>query len=88
MDEKNLLILKLQNEVSRLNSEVKFLRKVLEEAHISIDRLRAADTRAEIEQESSLLAEKITPTHAQFMYSMFKGRKDVYSKRAILKNGR
>ena len=50
-------------------------------------RLRRLLTQAGISYALPLREEVITPQHALFFYSVFKGRKDVYSKRTPRKDG-
>jgi len=46
------------------------------------------DTVIENIQTGSIKQETITPDHAKFFYSLFKGRNDIFSRRAKLKNGK
>lgn len=63
----------LQQRIRDLEQEVRRLKNLLKQAGISY---------AELPRE-----ERITPQHALFFYSVFKGRKDVFSKRTPRKDG-
>ena len=93
MNEKDKAIKELQEQVKLLQSEVEYLQNILDDAKISYAMKTSTEARNldktinELCQGERIIFEKITPRHANFFYSMFKGRSDVYSKRSKLKKG-
>ena len=74
MEDKDKLIRELQQQVHVLQTEVSKTQTEVPEIQ---------DTNhTEAFQASRILPETITKNHARFFYSMFKDRRDVYSKRA------
>ena len=84
-----------------MQKRVGYLEKLLDEADISYDKdcneyredinNAVSDQNLKESQEnqgSRIISETITKDHAKFFYSMFKGRTDVYSKRAAKPNAK
>ena len=69
---------KLKSEIKLLNEEIIRLHKILDDAGIKYD----------IEEKTNILGESITKEHIRLFYSLFKGRKDVYSKRTVRKDSK
>ena len=71
----------LTEHIKQLEEENKYLKKLLDDAGISYDR---TDKIIEMSEPDaiSIKEETITENHVNFYYSMFKGRKDVYSLRS------
>lgn len=88
MDSKDKIIKELQQKVYTLESHVAYLHRLLDHAKIPYNE---NDIKSENVNTNSLniknqgeriIQEHITPEHAKYFYSMFKGRMDAYSKRA------
>lgn len=80
----------LKARIEQLELEVKYLRSLLDQHGISFETLFSLESkqnRLKTSQGNRIIPYSVTPEMARFFYSMFKGRKDVYSKRANLKNG-
>ena len=100
-ESKEQTIKRLQERVGVLQKRVGYLEKLLDEADISYDK-DCNEYREDINnavsdqnlkesqknQGSRIISETITKDHAKFFYSMFKGRTDVYSKRAAKPNAK
>ncbi len=100
-ESKEQTIKRLQEQVEVLQKRVGYLEKLLDEADISYDK-DCNEYREDINnavsdknlkeyqknQGSRIISETITKDHAKFFYSMFKGRTNVYSKRAAKPNAR
>jgi len=90
MNEKDKAINELQEQVKLLQSQVEYLQNILDDAKISYamktltEEINLDKTIIELNQGERIIFEKITPSHANFFYSMYKGRSDVYSKRSKL----
>lgn len=94
MDNKDKIIQEQREKINLLNEEIKRLQTLLSQAGISYGKsirekeilaARQADSDVddmELSQAQFIIPETITQKHAQYFYSFFKGRKDVYSKRA------
>ena len=94
MDNKDRIIQEQREQIRLLNEEIKRLQILLSRAGISYSKgiqekevltVRQADpamSEPELSQDQCIIPEMITQKHAQSFYSFFKGRKDVYSKRA------
>lgn len=90
-------IIRLQDEkIQSLNEEIMRLRKLLVQYGIHEDGTISAGITSDTQHNSSLhhceqgqriIPEVITPKHAQFFYSYFKGRKDVYMRYMFLAVG-
>lgn len=98
-EDREQTIKKLQERNGALRGRVKYLEKLLDEAGIFYDKCcneSGEDTESaenihklkesQENQGSRIISETITKDHAKFFYSMFKGRTDVYSKRAAKPN--
>ena len=88
MDDKDKLINELRQKVCSLESRVEYLQGILAEAKIPYKNVInqpkncvISVSSTEENQQIHILAEEITQNHAKYFYSMFKGRRDVYSKR-------
>ncbi len=86
MENKDKVISELQDKILLLESKVKYLQGILQDAKISYEvclnnetSISTADKN--IDQGARIIKEEITKSHFRFFYSMFKGRMDVYSKR-------
>lgn len=94
MDNKDKIIREQREEIRLLNEEIKCLQLLLSQAGIPYgkgiqekERLAALQkdsvmSETETVRKQFVIPETITQKHAQYFYSFFKGRKDVYSKRA------
>ena len=91
MDSKDKIIQEQKERIIALNEEIQRLHALLSGAGILYEKktqenvaVRAdlAVKDVETEQGKRIIPEPITQKHAQYFYSFFKGRKDVYSKRA------
>ena len=94
MDNKEKIIQEQREEIRLLNEEIKCLQLLLSQAGIPYGKgiqekerpaaLQKDSVMSETEtvREQFIIPETITQKHAQYFYSFFKGRKDVYSKRA------
>ena len=94
MDNKDKIIREQREEIRLLNEEIKCLQLLLSQAGIPYGKgiqekerpaaLQKDSVMSETEtvREQFIIPEMITQKHAQYFYSFFKGRKDVYSKRA------
>ena len=71
----------LTEHIKQLEEENKYLKKLLYDAGIPYDRTDKAPGKSEPDA-ISIKEETITENHVNFYYSMFKGRKDVYSLRS------
>lgn len=94
-------IKRLREQLVASQERVRYLEKILDEAGVIYDR-HCIDTKEDTEcteniqereasqknQGSRIISETITKDHAKFFYSMFKGRTDVYSKRAAKPNAK
>ncbi len=69
---------KLKAEITKLKNEIERLRKILDNAGIEYD----------IKNDNKISSEVITKEHIFLFYSYFKGRKDVYSRRTVRKDGK
>ena len=66
----------LKNQINCLQKRVKYLESLLDKAHIQYETENCSI------QDNCIITEEITKDHVRFFYRMFKGRMDVYSKRA------
>lgn len=87
MQDKDKHIQALQQQISNLQSRVEYLQKLLDESGIPYKSDYIVNTipdekESQQDQGARIIPETITKNHAQYFYSMFKGRLDVYSKRA------
>ncbi|MDO5294124.1 MAG: DEAD/DEAH box helicase family protein [bacterium] len=86
MDEKDQLIERLRQQVNKYERRVHYLENLLKEADVSYKVTEVIDSDQPIlieeNQGDRIIQEIITKNHARFFYTMFKGRTDVYSKRA------
>lgn len=94
MDNKDKIIQEQREEICLLNEEIKRLQLLLSQAGIPYGKGIQEKERPAAQQKDSVMSETetvreqfiipemITQKHAQYFYSFFKGRKDVYSKRA------
>ena len=94
MDNKDKIIQEQREEIFLLNEEIKCLQLLLSQAGIPYGKGIQEKERPAAQQKDSVMSETetvreqfiipetITQKHAQYFYSFFKGRKDVYSKRA------
>ena len=92
MDNKDKIIQEQREKINLLNEEIKRLQTLLSQAGISYGKsirekeilaARQADSDVddmELSQAQFIIPETITQKHAQYFYSFFKGRKDVYSR--------
>lgn len=92
MDNKDKIIQEQREEICLLNEEIKRLQLLLSQAGIPYGKgiqekerpaaLQKDSVMSETEtvREQFIIPETITQKHAQYFYSFFKGRKDVYSK--------
>lgn len=71
----------LTEHIKQLEAENRYLKKLLDDAGISYDKTDAVPKKNE-QQITGIKDEVITKELVQFFYSMFKGRKDVYSLRS------
>ena len=67
-------------QLSELRQYIRYLQSLLDQEGIAYDAM-------EDKVDSSFCVGEITPEHAKLLFSVFKGRNDVYSKRTKLKNG-
>ena len=72
----------MENEICRLQQEISRLHLLLDPAGISYKQPPVQE-----ESEDTVLPISITEAHAKLLYSVFRGRKDVYSKRGLRKDG-
>ena len=72
----------LENEICRLQQEISRLHLLLDEAGICYD-----PPHVEEEPCDTIAPVRITEEHARLLYSIFKGRRDVYSRRGLRKDG-
>ena len=72
----------LENEICRLQQEISRLHLLLDQAGISYEQPPVQE-----ETQDTVLPVPITEAHAKLLYSVFRGRKDVYSKRGLRKDG-
>jgi len=87
MDDKDKLIKELNQKIYSLESRVEYLQGILSGAKISykinqLDESVINIDEKEKDQGNLIFSEVITKNHVKFFYSMFKGRKDVYSNRS------
>lgn len=66
----------LKNQINCLQKRIKYLESLLDKAHIQYETENCSI------QDNCIITEEITKDHVRFFYRMFKGRMDVYSKRA------
>ncbi len=76
--DKDKEIYNLKYEIKTLYEEIDRLHKILDGAGIKYD----------VEEKTNIADEIITKEHIKLFYSIFKGRKDVYSKRIVRKDGK
>lgn len=74
----------LRLRLSELQNEVQRLRALLMKHGIAVDQNNVADASC----KGEILMPEITAGHARILYSYFKGRKDVFSRRHVNKEGR
>ena len=72
----------MENEICRLQQEISRLHLLLDQAGISYEQPPVHE-----ETQDTVLPVQITEAHAKLLYSVFRGRKDVYSKRGLRKDG-
>ena len=72
----------LENEICRLQQEISRLHLLLDEAGICYDPPHVEDA-----PQDMVAPVLITEEHARLLYSVFRGRRDVYSKRGLHKDG-
>ena len=72
----------LENEICRLQQEISRLHLLLDQAGICYEPIHAEDV-----PQDTVLPVPITDEHARLLYSVFKGRRDVYSRRGLRKDG-
>lgn len=72
----------MENEICRLQQEISRLHLLLDQAGISYEQPPVHE-----ETQDTVLPVPITEAHAKLLYSVFRGRKDVYSKRGLRKDG-
>ena len=88
MDSKDKIINESQQKINTLESHVAYLHSLLDHAKIPYDKNNigtenvSANNLNTKNQGERIIPEHITPDHAKYFYSIFKGRMDVYSKRA------
>lgn len=80
-----------ENRISELESEISYLHGLLDEAGIAYKHSKLKQTlwndddfrqdAMESDQGARIIQEQLKPQHAIYFYSVFKGRRDVYSKR-------
>lgn len=80
-----------ENRISELESEISYLHGLLDEAGIAYKHSTLKQTSwndddfrqdaMESDQGARIIQEQLKPQHAIYFYSVFKGRRDVYSKR-------
>ncbi len=81
-----------EKRVNQLKDEILYLRHLLDQAQIPYKKFFDVDDQYlqntsnvnsfTHQSDTAINIEKITPKHASFFYSIFKGRRDVYSKRS------
>ena len=72
----------MENEICQLQQEISRLHLLLDQAGISYEQPPVHE-----ENQDTVLPVTITDAHAKLLYSVFRGRKDVYSKRGLRKDG-
>ena len=72
----------MENEICRLQQEISRLHLLLDQAGISYEQPPVQEG-----VQDAVLPVPITEAHAKLLYSVFRGRKDVYSKRCLRKDG-
>lgn len=72
----------MENQICRLEQEISRLHLLLDQAGISYEQPPVHE-----ENQDTVLPVTITDAHAKLLYSVFRGRKDVYSKRGLRKDG-
>lgn len=88
MDNKDKIITELEQKVKTLELKLNYFKALLDEAKIPYkeDKIEMKDSDSlhstQENQGARIIPEHITPQHAKYFYSIFKGRMDVYSKRA------
>lgn len=90
MDNKDVEIKLLQQKIVYLESRISYLQRLLDDANIPYKSeheqdngtLRTETCSTAGNQGAGIIKETITKRHVHFFYSYFKGRSDVYSKRA------
>lgn len=83
MKEGSLENMQLQHRIFLLEQEISHLKKLLSQHNIEYEKSESASAHSD-----SIHFPEITAWHAKTLYSFFKGRKDVYSKRNINKDGK
>ena len=71
----------LENEICQLQQEISRLRLLLDQAGICYEL-----PNIEEDPQDTVMTVPITNIHAKILYSVFKGRKDVFSKRGLRKH--
>lgn len=88
MDNRDKIITELEQKVKTLEIKLNYFKALLDEAKIPYkeDKIEMKDSDSlhstQENQGARIIPEHITPQHAKYFYSIFKGRMDVYSKRA------
>lgn len=88
MDNKDKLIIELKQKINTLEFYVAYLHSLLDKEKISYNENYIESEKVNLNniktenQGALIIPEHITPDHAKYFYSIFKGRMDVYSKRA------
>lgn len=80
----------VERTIRQMQSEIDYLHRLLDEHGIKYSVSFENEEqlpKPENDQGKRIIHPEITPEMAQFFYTYFRGRKDVYSKRAKLKNG-
>ena len=72
----------LESEICRLQQEISRLHLLLDQAGINYEQTSIQEA-----TQDTVLPIPITEAHAKLLYSVFRGRKDVYSKRGLRKDG-
>lgn len=83
MDSEKHVIMALQRRIAELETEISRLRELLSQHNI-----HDTDSTVPPQDECRIIFPEITAWHAKTLYSFFKGRKDVYSKRNTNKDGK
>lgn len=80
-----------QKEIERLHAYIEYLQAKLRDNYIRFEPMRTPVTGTQTatgmsEITQPIIHEEITPEHVQLFYSLFRGRRDVYSKRGTRPN--